>query len=61
MTTSNSILSQFLDTFALAPLNINPTCIKNSKNLGFIDLLPTKVKLSFMKTNAFETGISNHH
>ena len=32
MTTSNPILSQFLDTFALSPLNIDPTCFKNSKH-----------------------------
>ena len=25
MTTSNPILSQFLDTFALSPLNVDPT------------------------------------
>ena len=30
MTTSNPILSQFLDTFALSPLNIDPICFKNS-------------------------------
>ena len=29
MTTSNPILSQVLDTFALLPLNIDPTCLKN--------------------------------
>ena len=29
MTTSNPILSQFLHTFALSPLNIDPTCFKN--------------------------------
>ena len=39
MTTSNSILNQFLDTFALSPINVNPTCFKNSKNSSCIDLL----------------------
>ena len=61
MTTSNPILSQFLDTFALSPLNIDPTCFKNSKNPSCIDLLLPNFKLSFMKTNVFETGISDHH
>ena len=61
MTTSNPILSQFLNTFALSPLNIYSTCFKNSKNPSFIDLLLTNFKLSFMKTNVFETGISDHH
>ena len=61
MTTSNPILSQFLDTFALSPLNIDPTCFKNSKNPSCIDLLLTNFKPSFMKTNNFETGISDHH
>ena len=39
MATSNPILSLFLDTFALSPLNVAPTCLKNSKNPNFIDLL----------------------
>ena len=61
MTTSNPFLSQFLDMLALSPLNIDPTCFKNSKNQNCIDLLLTNFKPSFMKTNVFETGISNHH
>ena len=61
MTTSNQILSQFLDTFVLSPLNIRPTCFKNSKNPSCIDLLLKYFKPSFMKTNVFETGISDHH
>ena len=61
MTTSNPVLSQFLDTFALSPLNISPTCSKNSKNPNCIDLLLTNFKPSFMKTNIFETSISGHH
>ena len=61
MTTSNPILSQFLDTFALSPLNNDPTCFKNSKNPSCIDLLLTNFKLSFMKTSNYETGISDHH
>ena len=61
MTTSNLFLSQILDTFALSPLNIDPTCFKNSKNQSCIDLLLTNFKPSFMKTSAFETGISDHH
>ena len=60
MTTSNPILSQFLDTFTLSPLNVNATCFKNSKNPSCIDLLLTIFKPSFMKTNVFETGISDH-
>ena len=61
MTASNPILSQFLDTFALPPLNIDPSCFKNSKNPSCIDLLLTNFKPSLMKTNLFETGISDHH
>ena len=61
MTTSNPILSRFLDTFALSPLIIVPTCFKNSKNPSCIDLLLTNFKPSFMKTKIFETDISDHH
>ena len=46
MTTSNRILSQFLDAFALSPLNNDPTCFKNSKNPSCIDLLLTNFKPS---------------
>ena len=53
MTMSNPILSQFLDTFALSPLNIKPTCFKNSKNPSCIDLLLTNFKSSFKKTSIF--------
>ena len=35
-------------------------CCKGDGGL-FIDLLVTKLKFSFMKTNSFETGFSNHH
>ena len=49
-----------MDTFAFSPLNINPTCFKNSKNSSCIDLLLRNV-ICFMKTNVFETGISDHH
>ena len=61
MTTGNPILSQFLDTFALSPLNVDPTCFKNSKNPSCINILLTNFKPSFMKTNVFETGTSDHH
>ena len=59
--TGNPILSQFSDTPALSALNIDPTCLKNSKNPRCIDLLPTNFKPSFMETSIFETGISGHH
>ena len=61
MVTSNPILNQFLDTFAPSPLSIDPTCFKNSKNPSCINLLLANFKPSFMKTNIFETGISDHH
>ena len=61
MKTSNPNLSQFLDTFALLPLNIDQTCFKKSKNPRCIDLLLTDLKPSLKKTTLFETGISNHH
>ena len=60
MTTSNPILSQFLDTFTLSPLSIDPTCFKNSENPSCIDFLLTNFKPSFLKT-VFETGICDHH
>ena len=41
MTTSNSISSQFLDTFVFSPVNVNSTCFKNSKNPSCVDLLQT--------------------
>ena len=50
-----------MDTSALSPLNVNPTCFKNSKNPSCIEFLLTNFKPYFMKTNAFETGISDHH
>ena len=59
--TSNPILSLFWDTFALSPLNIDPICFKNSRNPSCMDLLLTNFKPSFMNTNVFETGISDHH
>ena len=41
MTTSNPVLSQFLDTFALSPLNIDPASIDRSSvifnSVGFIE------------------------
>ena len=58
VTTTNPILSQFLDIFALSPLNIDPTCFKNSKNPSCIDLLFTNFKPNFMKTK-LETGYWN--
>ena len=61
MATSNPVLSKFLDTFALSPLDVDPTCVKNSKNSGCINLLLTNFKPSFMKTNVFETVISGYH
>ena len=61
MTTSNPILSQFLDMFPLSPLNVSPNCFKNSKTPSCIDLLLTNLKLIFMKANVFETVISDHH
>ena len=63
MATSNPILSQFLDAFALSSLKVDPPCFKNSKNPSCIDLLLTNFyeNKCFMKTNVFETVISNHH
>ena len=61
MATINSVLSKFLDTFTFSHLHIDPTFFKNSENPSCIDLLLTNFKPSFMKTNVFETGISDHH
>ena len=54
MTTSSPILTQFLDTFAFSPLNIDPTGFKNSKNSSCIGLLLANFKPSFMQTNIFD-------
>ena len=60
MTTSNPMMSQFLNTIALSPVNVDPICFENSKNPICIDLLLTNFKPRFIK-NIFETGISDHH
>ena len=31
MTTSNPMMSQFLNTIALSPVNVDPVCFENSK------------------------------
>ena len=61
ITIGNPILSPFLDTFALSPLNIDTACFKNSKNPGYLDISRRNFKPSFIKTNVFETDISDHH
>ena len=61
MTTSNAVLSQFLDMFALSTLNINPICFMNSNNPRYSDFLLKISNLVFMKTNVFKTGIFDHH
>ena len=48
MTRSMSVLSQFLNRFALSPLNIDTVCFKYSKNPSCIDLLLTNFKRSFL-------------
>ena len=53
MTTSNPILSQFLGTCALSPLNVDPNCFKNLKNPSCIDLLLTNFKPCVMRANLF--------
>ena len=58
---SNWNLSQLLGFFAISSLNINPFYFRNSQNPTCSDLLLTNFKFSLMKTNAFETGISDHH
>ena len=61
MNKSNQIRVQFFNKFALSSLNIDPICFKNLKNPSCIDPLLTNFKSGFMKTNTFETGISDHH
>ena len=36
MTTGNPSLSQFVDSFALSPLNTDPTCFRNAKKVSCI-------------------------
>ena len=36
------------------------TCFKGD-GCSCMDLLITNLKFSFMKTNSFETGVSDHH
>ena len=48
-------------TFPLSSLNTHPTCIQNLKKSNCISLVLKNFKPSFMKTNVFGTGISDHH
>ena len=55
------LMGDFNMTITNQILSIARTCFKNSKNPSCIDLLLTNFNPSLMKTNAFETGISDHH
>ena len=60
METSCNTMAQFMDEHYLHSLFKKPTCFK-SKQGRCIDLLITNKNRSFKFTNAFETGMSDHH
>ena len=60
METSCKTMDQFMKENLLHSLYKKPTCFK-SKQGRCIDLLLTNKNKSFKFTNAFETGLSDHH
>ena len=60
MFTENPNLKNFMYNFDLDSLIDSPTCYK-SINPTCIDLILTNKKNHFMKSAAFEIGLSDHH
>ena len=52
-------MREFVDLYNLINLIKTTTCFKRTGSC--IDLLLTNQKYSFKNTNAFETGLSDHH
>ena len=55
----NKSTREFVDLYILINLNKTITCFKRTGSS--IDLLLKNQKYSFKNTNAFETGLSDHH
>ena len=60
MTTENSKLQDLMDAFCLENLIKEPTCFKSTVPTT-IDLLVTNQKSLFMKSSAYESGLSDFH
>ena len=60
MTTGNSKLQDLMDAFCLDNLIKEPTCFKSTVPTT-IDLIVTNQKSLFMKSGAYESGLSNFH
>ena len=56
----NKVMKEFLQEHTFYSMMKQNTCFKGDGGLC-IDLLITNSKFSFMKTNSFETGLSDHH
>ena len=57
---SQTHMNNFMSNYNLYNLIKRPTCYKSSEG-RCIDLILTNKNRSFLKTNSFETGISDHH
>ena len=60
MEVGDRALSPLINTYHLFNLLKGPTCFKTSRGRS-IDLILTNKKHSFMKSQSFETGFSDHH
>ena len=60
MTTENSKLQDLMDAFCLENLIKEPTCFKSTVPTT-IDLIVTNQKSLFMKSSAYESGLSDFH
>ena len=60
MTPNNPKLGELIDDHELCTLISEPICFKNI-NPTCIDNFVTNKKTRFMKTQTFETGVSDHH
>ena len=56
----NKVMKSFLQEHTFYNMMKQNTCFKGDGG-SCIDLLITNSKFSFMKTNSFETGLSDHH
>ena len=56
----NKVKKDFLQDHTFYNMMKQNTCFKGDGG-SCIDLLITNSKFSFMKTNSFETGLSDHH
>ena len=60
MKVTDKNLIPFIEAYELYSLIKKPTCFKSKKG-RCIDLTLTNKKHSFMKSQSFETGFSDHH